>query len=258
MGIWTFSSIVLLLVIIFFSYSLFVILKQKRLSEIQKDFINNMTHEFKTPLSTIGLSTTVLKDPNIINQPDRLLNYATIIEKENERLKQHVERVLQVAQLEKKDIELKKEIVDIHNVLEETTKSISHNLLGKNGKINHNLNAVNYKLPADKLHISNIFMNLFDNAIKYCQTNPLIIINTYSTRNKLYIEIIDNGVGINSENKKRVFQKFYRVPTGNIHDVKGFGLGLSYVKTILLAHHGNITLESAPGEGCVFKIWLPI
>lgn len=258
MGIWSFSSAVLLLVIIFFAYTLFVILQQKRLSEVQKDFINNMTHEFKTPISTIGLSAVVLKDTNIILQPDRLLTYVTIIENENDRLKQHVERVLQVAQLEKKDIELKKEIVDIHIVLEEIIKNTSYNLRDKNGKINDNLNASHHKLPGDKLHLSNVFMNLVDNAIKYCNTNPQITINTYNTSNKLYVEVIDNGIGISLENQKRVFQKFYRIPTGNVHDVKGFGLGLSYVKTILVAHRGNIKLESVPNMGCSFKLWLPL
>jgi two-component system phosphate regulon sensor histidine kinase PhoR len=258
LGIWSFSSFVLLVVIIFFAYTLFIILKQKRLSEIQKDFINNMTHEFKTPISTIALSTEVLKDPGIINQPERLLNYTTIIEKENSRLKQHVERVLQMARLDKEDIGLKKETVDIHQVIQDAVKNNAHTLTEKNGTVDLDLQAEHYQMTADKLHLTNVFNNLIDNAIKYSKTSPDIRITTNQQNGSLVISITDNGIGIGAENQKRVFQKFYRVPTGNVHDVKGFGLGLSYVKTIIEAHKGNIRLESELGKGCTFRIWLPL
>jgi two-component system phosphate regulon sensor histidine kinase PhoR len=259
LGIWSFSTFVLLVVIIFFAYTLFIILKQKRLSEIQKDFINNMTHEFKTPISTIALSTEVLKDPGIINQPERLLNYTTIIEKENSRLKQHVERVLQMARLDKEDIGLKKETVDVHQVIQEAVKNNAHLLSEKNGNVRVNLQAMNHQLSADKLHLTNVFNNLIDNAIKYSKTSPEIQINTTNQQNgSIIISITDNGIGIGAENQKRVFQKFYRVPTGNVHDVKGFGLGLSYVKTIIEAHKGSIRLESELGKGCTFRICLPL
>ena len=257
MGIWSFSSAVLLVVIIFFAYTLFVILKQKRLSEIQKDFINNMTHEFKTPISTISISTEVLKDPKIINSPERLLNYTTIIEKENNRLKQHVERVLQMARLDKEDIGLKKEIVDAHLIIEESVKNISHLLTEKNGTITCDLRADITKLPCDKLHFANVLNNLLDNAIKYCKASPTIDIKTFNAAKGLYIVVADNGIGIGAENQRRVFQKFYRVSTGNVHDVKGFGLGLNYVKTIIKAHNGHISLKSELNKGCEFKIWLP-
>ncbi len=258
MGIWSFSSIVLLLVVIFFAYTLFIILKQKRLSEIQKDFINNMTHEFKTPISTIALSTQVLKDPQIINQPERLYNYAAIIEKENNRLKQHVERVLQMARVDKEDVELNKEVIDIHLIIAEAIKNHTYSLQEKYGKVTSELAASTSQLKADRLHMVNVFNNLLDNAIKYSQTNPVINIKTYNKGKGLSIEIHDNGIGISKENNKRVFQKFYRVPTGNIHDVKGFGLGLSYVKTVIEAHRGIIKLESEIERGCLFKIWLPL
>ena len=256
MGIWSFSSAVLLLVIIFFSYTLFIILKQKRLSEVQKDFINNMTHEFKTPISTIALSAQVLKDASIINQSERLLNYATIIENENNRLKQHVERVLQMARLDKEDIGLKKEIVEIETLLAEAIKNVSHTLSAREGKIEYHISGSN-PLLGDKFHLQNVFTNLLDNAIKYCKTTPVIQVLTSIADKGLTIEIIDNGIGISAENQKRVFQKFYRVPTGNVHDVKGFGLGLSYVKTITEAHGGRVTLLSEPDKGSTFKIWLP-
>lgn len=257
MGIWSFSSIVMLLVIVFFAYTLFVILKQKRLSEIQKDFINNMTHEFKTPISTIAVSTEVLKDPGIINQPDRLFNYALIIEKENERLKHHVERVLQMARIDKEDIGLKKEPVNIHDILHDAIANNSVALLDKQGKIEVTAKADPGKLSADKLHLTNVFNNLLDNAIKYCRGAAEISITTDTHANGLLIEVRDNGIGIEKENQKRIFQKFYRVPTGNVHDVKGFGLGLSYVKTIVEGHGGKIAVESEAGKGSIFRIQLP-
>lgn len=258
LGIWSFSSFVLLVVIIFFAYTLFVILKQKRLSEIQKDFINNMTHEFKTPISTIALSTQVLKDPDIIHQPERLLNYTTIIEKENSRLKQQVERVLQMARLDKGDIALRKETVDVHQLIQEAVKNVSHALQEKSGSFSIDFQAFNSTLEADRLHLINVFHNLFDNAIKYSNEPPLINIRTIQVNGHIRIEVKDNGIGISPENQKRVFQKFYRVSTGNLHDVKGFGLGLSYVKTIVEAHKGNIRLQSTLGKGCLFTISLPL
>lgn len=257
MGIWSFSSIVLLLVIVFFAYTLFVILKQKRLSEIQKDFINNMTHEFKTPIATIAVSAEVLKDPAIVHQPERLFNYTTIIENENKRLKQHVERVLQMAKLDKEDIELKKESVNLHEVIEEVAEGMRVPLQEKQGKLELLLEAGTSKLQADKHHLTNVIYNLVDNAIKYCKESPLITIRTKEEAKGIGLEITDNGIGIKEENKKRIFQKFYRVPTGNVHDVKGFGLGLHYVKQIVEAHRGRITLESEVGKGCTFKVFIP-
>jgi two-component system phosphate regulon sensor histidine kinase PhoR len=257
MGIWSFSSVVLLLVITFFAYTLFVILKQKRLSEIQKDFINNMTHEFKTPIATIAVSTEVLKDPSIVNQPERLMNYAGIIEKENIRLKQQVERVLQMARLDKDAIGLKKESVSLHQMITDSIRHYAMALQERNGVIKSELTALNDEINADKFHLTGVFNNLIDNAIKYCREIPEITIRTSNYNNGCVIEVSDNGIGISSENHKRVFQKFYRVPTGNVHDVKGFGLGLSYAKTIIEAHGGQISLQSALGKGCLFRIFIP-
>lgn len=257
MGIWSFSSAVLLIVIVFFGYTLFVILKQKRLSEIQKDFINNMTHEFKTPISTIAVSTEVLKDTNIVQQPERLLQYATIIENENKRLKQHVERVLQMAKLEKEDVGLKKEAVNLHEIIHEVVQSIDLALREKQGSIHLKLNAPSPNLTADKHHLTNVIFNLLDNAIKYCTSKPSITIRTELNGTSISLTVEDNGIGISDENKRRIFQKFYRVPTGNVHDVKGFGLGLHYVKQIVEAHRGRITVTSEPGKGCAFTILLP-
>jgi two-component system, OmpR family, phosphate regulon sensor histidine kinase PhoR len=255
MGIWGFSSVVLLIVIFFFIYTLLVILKQRRLSEIQKDFINNMTHEFKTPLSTIAISTAVLKDPNIVQTPERLLNYATIIENENQRLKQQVERVLQMARLEKEDIGLKKEIYDVHELIQEAAKN---NSISSKATLSLSLEAKNSMVLADKLHLINVLFNLFDNAIKYNQQTPRITIHTYNVNGSIGINIQDNGIGIRPEDQRKIFYRFYRVPTGNLHDVKGFGLGLSYVKLIVEAHKGKITVSSEPGNGSCFSIVLPL
>lgn len=256
MGIWIFSSSVLLLVVIFFSYSLFVILKQRRLSEIQKDFVNNMTHEFKTPISTIALSTEVLLDPKIVDQPDRLLNYTTIIKNENQRLKKQVERVLQMAGMDNDELGLKNEPADLHEIILEITNEL--NLGHKNGieKISLDLSAKNSRVIIDKLHISNVVYNLLDNAVKYCEQEPQIDIRTYNDKRHIWVEISDNGIGITPENQKKIFDKFYRVPTGNVHDVKGFGLGLSYVLQVIKAHKGVIKVESKLGQGSTFKFCL--
>ena len=257
MGIWGFSSIVLVVVIFFFAYTLFVILKQRRLSEVQKDFINNMTHEFKTPLSTIAISTGVLKDPSITQHPERLLNYATIIENESSRLKQQVERVLQMARLEKNDVGLKKENLDLHSLIQEAVKNISMSLHSKQGNIELSLQATDSFAEVDKLHFTNVIYNLLDNAIKYTQGSPTITITTSTQNGNLNIAIKDNGIGISAENQRKIFHRFYRVPTGNLHDVKGFGLGLNYVKLIVEAHKGKISIDSALGNGSTFTIVLP-
>jgi two-component system, OmpR family, phosphate regulon sensor histidine kinase PhoR len=257
MGIWSFSSIVLLLVITFFAYTLFVILKQKRLSEVQKDFINNMTHEFKTPIATISVSAEVLKDPGIIHQPERLRNYAGIIEKENTRLKQQVERVLLMARLDKEAMDLKRERVDIHQIIADSIRHHAMALQERKGGVESQLAATHSTIEVDKYHLASVFNNLIDNAIKYCKEIPQITIRTSDRGKGCQIEVMDNGIGISQEHQRRVFKKFYRVPTGNIHDVKGFGLGLSYAKTVVEAHGGEISLESELGKGCSFRIYIP-
>ena len=257
MGIWGFSSVVMLVVIFFFAYTLFVILKQRRLSEVQKDFINNMTHEFKTPLSTIAISTGVLKDPSIIQAPERLINYATIIENETNRLKQQVERVLQMARLEKNNLTLKRETTDLHELISESVKNNTVALQKKSGKFELYLNAENSLVNIDKLHFSNVLYNLMDNAIKYCTISPTITITTSSSHHQFTLAVKDNGIGISEDNLKKIFHRFYRVPTGNLHDVKGFGLGLNYVKSVVESHGGKIMVNSKMGSGSTFTILLP-
>ncbi|MFM7854098.1 MAG: sensor histidine kinase [Flammeovirgaceae bacterium] len=258
MGIWGFSSGVLLIVIFFFAYALFVILKQRRLSEVQKDFINNMTHEFKTPLSTIAISSGVIKDPSILQTPERLLNYATIIENETHRLRQQVERVLQMARWEKSSLNLKREPLSLHSLVKESVQNNLFVVEKKGGTVQLQLKATKDVVLVDRLHISNVLYNLIDNAVKYCEQNPLIIISTESKAKSIIIIVEDNGIGIHEENQKKIFHRFYRVPTGNLHDVKGFGLGLSYVKLAVEAHGGKISVQSKMDSGSTFKIVLPL
>ncbi|NJN41629.1 MAG: HAMP domain-containing histidine kinase [Flammeovirgaceae bacterium] len=258
MGIWGFSTAVMLLVILFFLYALFVILKQKRLSEIQKDFINTLTHEFKTPISTIAISSEVLKDPRIVQNPERLLNYATIIENENNRLKQQVERVLQIAELDKDEIHLKKERVDVHELLHEVIRNSSVQIAEHKAQIKFDLLSTQSHIIGDRLHVANVFFNLLDNALKYTQSIPELIIRTYNRNSKIFIEFEDRGKGISPENQKKIFDRFYRIPTGDVHNVKGFGLGLYYIKLIVKSHQGIISLQSEPGKGSTFIIEFPI
>lgn len=257
MGFWLFSSALILLVIVFFAYAIIVILKQKRLSEVKNDFINNMTHELKTPISTIALSSEVLKNPNIVNEPERLKNYAEIISRENNRLKTQVERVLQLAQMDK-EIELKKEPENVHVLIENVINNINLPLSEKNGVVTTHFNATNATILVDEIHFSNIIQNLIDNAIKYCKKNPEINIDTQNKNSKLIIKIADNGIGMQKEAMEHIFEKFYRVPTGNLHNVKGFGIGLFYVKTMIEAHNGTIKVESKPDVGTIFTITLPV
>jgi two-component system phosphate regulon sensor histidine kinase PhoR len=235
-----------------------VILKQRRLSEVQKDFINNMTHEFKTPLSTIAISTGVLKDPKIVHTPERLLNYATIIENETHRLKQQVERVLQMARWEKSSLNLKREPLSLHQLVSESVQNNLFAVEKTGGMISLQLKAKRDAVIADKLHVSNVLYNLIDNAVKYCKRHPSITISTESNGQLIILAVADNGIGISEENQKKIFHRFYRVPTGNVHDVKGFGLGLNYVKLVVEAHGGKITVESKVDNGTTFRIVLPL
>lgn len=258
MEIWIFSSSIILIIIIFFSYTINVILKQKRLSEIKNDFINNITHEFKTPISTISLSAEVLLNPAIINQPERLRNYAKIIQDENNRLKNQVDKVLQLATIERDKLKLENEPIDIHQLINDSVKSFELLINQQEGKIISNLKATNFVFYGDKVHISNILYNLIDNAIKYSPKKPEISISTSQYKEGIEISIRDNGIGVADEAQKHIFEKFYREPTGNVHNIKGFGLGLNYVKTIVEAYNGTIRLVSKKNEGSTFIIKLPL
>jgi len=254
--VWFYFSAILLFIIGFFGYSLLIILKQKRLSEVQKDFINNMTHEFKTPISTIAISADVLLMPEIIRKPQKLSNYAAIIKSENNRLLNLVEKVLQMANIEKNRNKLKLEAIDINEVIQQIVASFAVNLANK-GRIECKFSAQQSNIKADKMHFTNLLYNLLDNALKYNNKTPYIIIHTEIKNRKLCISIIDNGIGIRKEFHKKIFEKFYRISTGNIHNVKGFGLGLNYVLKIVKQHGWDIKLESHEGKGSKFTILLP-
>jgi len=258
MNLWIAFSGVLLVAIIFFSYAMFTILQQKRLSELQKDFINNMTHEFKTPISTINISADVILNSEIEKNPQRLKNYGGIIKQQVNRLNEQVEKVLQIARIEKRSFSLNVEEINLHELINTIAPSFYSNIKKDEGELRLKLNAQFHQIVADKLHLSNILYNLIDNALKYCNEKVSIQIITKNRRGSIILEIRDNGIGIKKEHQKKVFDKFFRVPTGNLHDVKGFGLGLYYVKNICENHKWNITLESEFGKGTVFRIFMPI
>jgi two-component system phosphate regulon sensor histidine kinase PhoR len=258
MNIWIISSFVLFTAMVFFAYAIFIILRQKRLWEIQRDFINNMTHEFKTPVSTIKIAANVLSDPEMIEDKSRILNYSQIIQKQNNRIEQHIEKVLQLARVEKNKYNFHKEEVDLHEVINEVIKSFDLVMKDLHGKLKLNLEAESSKITADMAHLSNAIYNLIDNAIKYSTDKPSIDVETRTKGNKIHLMINDNGIGIDKKYHRKIFTRFYRIPSGNIHNVKGFGIGLSYVKNILNAHGWKIEIKSTPGTGSSFQIIIPI
>lgn len=250
-------SSILLLTLLFFSYSIFVILRQKRLSEMQKDFINNMTHEFKTPISTIKISADVFLNDSGIIQNERLNRYANIIKEQNERLNHQVEKVLQLAKIERDQFKLKLEPIQLHTLLEQCLKGTKLKIEDRNGILETDLLATKFQIEADRLHLTNVLHNLLDNAIKYCKDRPLVKIKTFNQKNRLVLQIEDQGIGIAKEHQEKVLQKFFRVPTGNVHDVKGFGLGLFYVNNICKAHGWKLHIDSEVGSGTKISITMP-
>ena len=254
---WIYISTIVFLVLIFFGFSLATIIKQKRLSEVITDFINNMTHELKTPIATISLSSEMIMRLETDDDVEKAKKYAGIIFKENKRLETQVERVLNISTLDTENTTLNKKSLDFHELLDEVKDTFDFNQLANGGKILIENNASVFTIQADPIHITNVVYNLLDNAVKYCTTKPFISITTKNERNYLVIEIKDNGIGIRKEDLKMIFDKFYRVSTGNIHDIKGFGLGLFYVKLIINEHNGSIDVKSKLGEGSTFTIKLP-
>jgi len=252
-----FFSFVLIVVLGFFSYTILIILRQKQLTQIKTDFVNNMTHEFKTPIATIGLSSSVLMKDDIINHPRKLKHYASIINEENERLKSQVERVLQVSQIESNKLSLSISVINLHELIIEICKNFEPRIIDLNGKLEVVLNANNYFIKGDEIHIKNILFNLLDNAVKYSKEEPVISLRTSNQKEFVIIDVEDNGKGINKENQKKIFEKFHRLSSGNLHDVKGFGLGLFYVKNMMKQHKGFVTLRSEANIGSTFRLWFP-
>ncbi len=251
-------SIVFTLIIIFaFTYTIIIIFRQKKLSDIKTDFINNMTHEFKTPIATISLSVDSINNPKVFENKEKLHYFTNIIKEENNRMNLQVEQVLKMAMLDKGEYKLNFEEVDMHLVINNAVRNINLQVEQKNGLIAENLTAKNAIIEADSVHISNIIFNLLDNANKYSPDRPEIKVSTWNDDKGIYISVADKGIGMKKDAQKRIFEKFYRVPTGNLHDVKGFGLGLSYVKELVEAHQGTITVKSEPFKGSIFELFLP-
>lgn len=253
MGIWVFSSFILLVVISFFSLAIFIILKQKRLSEVQKDFINNMTHEFKTPISTIGISADVFLDPKGVENPDRLMKYANIIKSEINHLNNQVLRVLQMAKVDKGDEKLTLTTLNLNQLVNEAIENLKPKIDRRQGTISF-IENTQATIKGDEVHILNVINNLVENAVHYCEQKPNIELTLSKDPNGFKLDVKDNGIGISKEHRKKIFGKFYRVPTGNIHNVKGFGLGLSYVSNIVKAHGWKISVDSEPGIGSTFSL----
>lgn len=257
---WMLSGVILFTLIIFTAFFITIraLLNQKKLSEIKSDFINNMTHEFKTPLATISLAVDALRNEKVYHDPAKMEYFSSIIKAENKRMNKQVEAILQAALLDKEDITLDRQPTHVNEFIQTAINNIRLPLKEKNGEIRVNLNARRDCLMADEVHFTNIINNLLDNAIKYSSENLLIQLTTSNQNDKFRIKIEDNGIGMNRETIQRIFEKFYRAHTGNIHNVKGFGLGLSYVKSIVDAHQGKIKVESTPGKGSCFIIEIPL
>jgi len=258
MEIWLLLSVFFLIVtIISFVYVIFSIFQQKKVSELKNDFINNMTHEFKTPLSTSTLAAEMILRTELSKNPSRIKKYAKVIIDENIRLQGQVEQVLQMATLENSEHRFKLKKMNVHGLIESVIESFALRIKENKIKLVVNLDANNPIIIADRRHILNVFYNLLDNAIKYTPTKPVIKINTWNTRGGIHVVFQDNGIGIDIANQKDVFKNLYRVPTGNIHEVRGFGLGLYYSKTVVDYHSGLIKLESELKKGATFDVFLP-
>lgn len=258
MWIVIFFTALMLITLAFFIYSMIVILRQKQLSELQRDFINNMTHEFKTPISTINISTDVFLNNEKIKEDPRLSRYSHIIKEQVLRLNTQVEKVLQLAKIERDKIELSLEEVDLIELIRGVSPSIEMKVQEAKGSLRLDLDATNALVMADKLHLTNIIHNLVDNGVKYSKGAPEIRIGLKNEGRELVFSVQDNGLGIAREHQKHVFDKFYRVPTGNVHNVKGFGLGLFYVKTICKEHKWKLDLQSEPGQGTTIEVRMPL
>ena len=251
---WYFLNGILFFVVIFFGYALYVIIKQKQLSEIQKNFINNLTHEFKTPIASIDLAAKVLSNPKICDQPERLAEYVKIVGQQNKRLSDHVEKLLQMATIEKTKLQLNLEQIELNAFVSEAILEFKNSQNGRNYSVTLESAIENVFIQADQLHFSNLIFNILDNAIKYCTITPEIVIKIDEDKDHYFILFDDNGIGIPSNDRRKIFNRFYRVPTGNVHDVKGFGLGLDYVKKIVQRHGWQIKVIENPRKGSTFIV----
>lgn len=248
------SILFTLIIIGVFATTLYQLNKQKQISEIKTDFINNMTHEFKTPIATINLALDSIKNPKVINDQERVLSYINMIREENKRMHAQVENVLRISKLDKNQLQLNKKVLNINTILENAISHIKLLIESKGGKLETNFNAKQTDILGDAFHLTNLFVNILDNAVKYSFNNPEICIKTENNLNAIYIHISDKGIGMSKTAVKHVFDKFYREETGNVHNVKGHGLGLAYVKKIIELHQGKVFVESEKGKGSTFTV----
>jgi signal transduction histidine kinase len=251
------SSLFTMIILFVFMYTIQVIIRQKKISDIKSDFINNMTHEFKTPIATISLAADSLKNPKVTADAEKMDYFTRIIREENKRMNAQVEHVLQMAQIEKGELNLRFEEINVHEVIHQAVDLIKIQVESREGTLVAELNSTLPVVKADALHFSNVIFNLLDNANKYSPNKPVIEISTTDIYNGILIKVKDTGMGMSRETIKKIFEKFYRVPTGNIHNIKGFGLGLSYVKAIVEQHKGWIDVKSEPGKGSTFELFIP-
>lgn len=248
------AVVFMLIIIAAFFVTIRSLLNQKKLSEIKSDFINNMTHEFKTPLATISLAVDAIRNDKVQADPSKMKYFSSIIKEENIRMNKHVETILQAALMEKQELQLNVVSLHVHEVIQHALDNHQLQLQDKEGVVELYLNAANDLIEGDEVHFTNMVSNLIDNAIKYSKDKPVIRITTHSTAKNILIRVEDNGIGMNKESLKRIFEKFYRAHTGNLHNVKGFGLGMSYVKTVIDAHKGKIKVDSTLGKGSSFTV----
>ncbi|MBD3750127.1 MAG: HAMP domain-containing histidine kinase [Sphingobacteriales bacterium] len=252
------SAALLLILVGSFGYTILSILKQKKISEMKTDFINNMTHEFKTPVATIMIASEALRDPEINENISRVNKLANIIYDENVRLGNHIERVLNIAKIDKEDLKLENKELDMNELIATVVDSMSLQLQKKETIISLHLEAAKAKVMGDELHLSNAIFNLIDNANKYSKERPEIIITTENQGNQMVIKVADKGIGMSRDQQKKIFEQFYRIPTGNLHDVKGFGLGLSYVSNMVKRMSGSISVKSEKDKGSEFELRFPL
>lgn len=251
------SALLILAIMFAFSYTITTIFRQKKISEIKNDFINNMTHELKTPISTISLACEALSDPVMRSSEKRMKGFISMISDENKRLGVLVENVLRSAILDRGEMDLHVEKINLHELAQRVIRNIAIQVNKRGGSIKTDLKAVNPVIHGDRIHLTNVIYNMLDNAIKYSPDSPKVIVSTEGYKDGVLMSFTDHGIGISKENQRKIFDKLYRVPTGNIHDVKGFGLGLSYVKVIVEKHHGEVWVQSELKKGSTFNIYLP-
>jgi two-component system phosphate regulon sensor histidine kinase PhoR len=252
------AAFFMLIILSAFFVTVKTLINQKKLSEIKSDFINNMTHEFKTPLATISLAIDAIRNEKVMNDKTKMQYFSDIIKEENKRMNKHVETILQAAAMDKQELQLNLNKHHAHEIINNVIETFELQLNNKEATIETSLAATNDLVNVDEVHFTNLVSNLIDNAVKYSKENLLIKISTKNSNKYFTLEVEDNGIGMSKETVKRIFEKFYRAHTGNVHNVKGFGLGMSYVKTVIDAHRGKIKVDSVAGKGSTFTVDIPL